>query len=333
MTASTIAGRPEDVEGFLVGDLHVRVLDPDAVTVNVQDPVEPRALVERLVVGRQRPFKHATGKDGSDEDPDGGRGSVTMTTHASQGSSMTEPAAGDAAETLRLADWRRRVADLYAEVRRLAPTDHAAALELWRSTRERLFREHPQSPVPAAKRNDFTARHFPIDPEMRFEVTVDTDAPAERPAGALIAATPLNFGTEDDAAARSGGLALATPIATDLPVSAGGTMAMRRLGHVEIPFLEGARRLGVFWMSGYAGGLFIPFRDATNGSETYGAGRYLLDAAKSADLGGDSARGSLILDFNFAFHPSCAFDPKWACPLAPPENRLDLPIRAGERLA
>ena len=85
-------------------------------------------------------------------------------------------------------------------------------------------------------------------------------------------------------------------------------------------------------MAGYAGGLFIPFRDATNGTETYGAGRYLVDSAKSADLGGDPATGTLIIDFNFAFQPSCAFDPRWACPLAPPENRLDIPIRAGERL-
>ena len=247
---------------------------------------------------------------------------------------MTEPAAGDPTETLQLADWRRRVADLYAEVRRRAPTDYEGALELWRSTRERLFREHPQSPVPAAKRNDFTAHHYLLDPEMRFEVTVDADAPLEsRSTDSGFAAAPLNFGTDDGAAARSGGLALATPIAMDLPVSAGGTMAMRRIGHVEIGFPGGTRRLGVFWMSGYAGGLFIPFRDATNGSETYGAGRYLLDAAKSADLGGDPARGTLILDFNFAFHPSCAFDPKWACPLAPPENRLDLAVRAGERIA
>src|SRR5258706_557735 len=92
------------------------------------------------------------------------------------------------------------------------------------------------------------------------------------------------------------------------------------------------RRLEIYWMEGYAGGLFLPFRDATNGPETYGAGRYLLDAAKSADLGGDLGAGTLILDFNFAFQPSCAFDPKWACPLAPPSNRLDIPIRAGERL-
>ena len=54
-------------------------------------------------------------------------------------------------------------------------------------------------------------------------------------------------------------------------------------------------------MAGYAGGLFIPFRDATNGTETYGAGRYLVDAAKSADLGGDPATGTLIIDFNFAY--------------------------------
>ena len=86
-------------------------------------------------------------------------------------------------------------------------------------------------------------------------------------------------------------------------------------------------------MEGYAGGLFVPFRDATNGTETYGAGRYLLDAAKSADLGGDPARRTLMCDFNFSYQPSCAFDPQWACPLAPPENRLDVPVRAGERIA
>ena len=85
-------------------------------------------------------------------------------------------------------------------------------------------------------------------------------------------------------------------------------------------------------MAGYAGGIFIPFRDDTNGSETYAAGRYLVDAAKSADLGGDPSAGTLILDFNFAFQPSCAFDPQWACPLAPPESRLPVRIEAGERL-
>jgi uncharacterized protein (DUF1684 family) len=110
-------------------------------------------------------------------------------------------------------------------------------------------------------------------------------------------------------------------------------MSFRRIGTVDVPFAAGSRRLELYWMAGYAGGLFLPFRDATNGTETYGAGRYLLDAAKSADLGPGHAPGTLVLDFNFAFQPSCAFDPKFACPLAPPANRLDLPVRAGERIA
>jgi uncharacterized protein (DUF1684 family) len=117
-----------------------------------------------------------------------------------------------------------------------------------------------------------------------------------------------------------------------LPISTGGGEALERIGTMRVPFPGGERPLGIYWMSGYAGGLFLPFRDATNGKETYAAGRYLLDAAKSADLGPGAAPGSLVLDFNFAFQPSCAFDPKWACPLAPPENRLDLRIEAGERI-
>ncbi len=76
-----------------------------------------------------------------------------------------------------------------------------------------------------------------------------------------------------------------------------------------------------------------PSATRRTGPETYGAGRYVLDAAKGADLGGDPAASRLVIDFNFAYQPSCAFDPRWACPLAPPENRLDLVVPAGERLA
>ncbi|MBV8080035.1 MAG: DUF1684 domain-containing protein [Actinobacteria bacterium] len=86
--------------------------------------------------------------------------------------------------------------------------------------------------------------------------------------------------------------------------------------------------LELYWLDAYGGGLFLPFRDATAGTETYGAGRYLLDTVKGADLG--TVDGRLVLDFNFAYNPSCAYDPKWACPLAPPPNRLTAPIRAGE---
>lgn len=238
------------------------------------------------------------------------------------------PAVDDPASTLTatldLADWRRRISDLYAEVRRIAAADVEGALELWRATRERLYREHPQSPVPPAARDGFRARHFPHDPSKRFEVAVTAGD------------------TQLEVAGRSGGVGGVGGLgglggsgggqSMDLPVSAGGTMTFSRFGHVEVPFAVGARRLGVYWMAGYAGGIFLPFRDATSADETYAAGRYLLDAAKAADLGGDAERGTLVLDFNFAFQPSCAFDPKWACPLAPPENRLDIAIRAGERL-
>ena len=250
---------------------------------------------------------------------------------------MTDDPSDGLAATLSLADWRRAVGSLYAEVRRLAATDPAAALEHWRAVRERLYREHPQSPVPADRREAFRASHFPLDPALRFELVVE---PLDPPG--VAGAQGKAPGTRTTDIAGFAGLAGLGAIdfgsggpglAIDLPVSAGGAMAFRRFGAVTIPFADGSRRLELYWMEGYAGGLFLPFRDATNGAETYGAGRYLLDAAKSADLGGNLAAGTIVIDFNFAFQPSCAFDPQWACPLAPPSNRVDLPIRAGERLA
>lgn len=210
------------------------------------------------------------------------------------------------ADYLTLADWRRRIAALYAEVRRLAAEDPPAAHAFWRAERERLYRQHPQSPLPVNARAAFAARHFPYDPALRFQVPLLAEPAGDRPAA--VAA---------------------------LPASAGGAegLSFRRIGWLEAPFPQGAQRLALYWLGGYAGGLFLPFRDATNGQQTYGGGRYLLDGAKSADLGGDPARGTLVLDFNFAFQPSCAFDPRWLCPLAPPENWLPIPVRAGERLA
>lgn len=209
-------------------------------------------------------------------------------------------------DQLDLADWRRRIASLYAEVRRLAADDPAAAHAHWRSVREQLYRHHPQSPVPAERRAGFNGLHWPYDPALRFELAVDVEP-----------TTPQ------------------TPAATALalPSSGADALSFTRLGSVAVPFPDGERRLALFWMAGYAGGLFLPFRDATSGAETYAAGRYAIDAAKSADLGGDRERGTIVVDFNFAYQPSCAWDPRWACPLAPPENRLDLPILAGERLS
>jgi uncharacterized protein (DUF1684 family) len=229
------------------------------------------------------------------------------------------PPMSDATGTeLDLADWRRRVSRLYADVRFLYADDPVAAWQLWRAEREILFREHPQSPLLPADRASFRGRYWGYDARLAFELEVKPEEPPT---------ADIPVGLDPGKAGPMAGLALA------LPTSGGGTMAFRRIGWLDTPFPEGARRLALYWMEGYAGGLFVPFRDATNGTETYGAGRYLVDAAKSADLGGDRVRRTLVCDFNFSYQPSCAFDPQWACPLAPPENRLDLAVRAGERIA
>ncbi len=219
---------------------------------------------------------------------------------------------------LELADWRRRMAQLYVEARTLQDIySPAAAHDQWRAVREQLYREHPRSPIPPARRANFAARHFAYDPALRFQVTVIPDTPA---------ADPTKRPDADD---RGEPPARGTEA---VPTSGGGTIGVRRVGWLDVSFPAGERRLGLYWLEGYAGGLYLPFRDRTNGAETYGGGRYLLDAAKSADLGGDPAAGTLTLDFNFAYHPSCAFDPRWVCPLVPPENALDIRVEAGERL-
>jgi uncharacterized protein len=213
---------------------------------------------------------------------------------------MNEPAAS-ATDRLWLADWRRRMSELYGEIRAVAASDPPRAWDLWCAERESMFRGHPQSPVPVGERDGFRAIHWPYDDALRFAPIVTP--PAEPPDPRL-----------------------------DLPGGGPDELRFSHAGSLTIPFEAGPRTLAVYWMAGYSGGLFLPFRDATNGQQTYGAGRYLLDTAKGADLGGDPEAGTLVVDLNFAYHPSCAFDPAWACPLAPPENRLALRVEAGERL-
>ncbi len=282
---------------------------------------------------------------------------------------------------LELADWRRRIASLYAQVRDQAATDPQAAFQHWCATREQLFRTHPQSPLPVERRAAFQARYFPYDPALRFEATVQPSPPPHadpslgsaeptaQPAlpsvgeGSDVAAgegsdVTAGEGSDVTATTASTGSAGGSPASSQprpsvvaetshtpgaaqssniheasVPTSDGGTVSLRRVGMVEAPFPTGIRRLALFWMGGYGDGLFLSFRDTTNGADTYGGGRYLLDAAKSADLGGDPARGTLILDFNFAYHPSCAWDPQWVYPLVVPENRLDISVQAGEQLS
>jgi uncharacterized protein len=197
-------------------------------------------------------------------------------------------------DQLDLLDWKRRTFSLYAAVR--AESDGARAAAAWREARDELFARHPQSPLPAERREAFAGLdYFPYDPGARVTAEV---APA--------------------AARRH-----------ELDASAGEPMAFVRFAVARFA-LDGATcELELYWLDAYGGGLFVPFTDATSGAETYGAGRYLLDTVKGADLGTEAGR--LVLDFNLAYNPSCAYDPRWACPLSPPANRLAVPVRAGER--
>jgi uncharacterized protein len=198
-------------------------------------------------------------------------------------------------DELDLLDWKRHVFALYAGVR--AAADPELAWRGWRAARDQLFRTHPQSPLPEQARASFTGLpYFDYDHAMRVLAEVE---PAEE-ARILIAGS----GPEP------------TPF--------------RRFARVVFELEGETQRLALYWLEAYGGGVFLPLGDATSGDETYGAGRYLLDTVKGADLG--EKGGRLVLDFNFAYNPSCAYDPSWACPLAPPENRLALPVRAGERL-
>lgn len=144
---------------------------------------------------------------------------------------------------------------------------------------------------PDSPSHDVTLRYAPYDPAHRYVVPVDTDV--------------------EHAEIR-------------LPLSGEGTMTAQRVGVAHLPVGD----LDLWWLDDYGGGLFVPLRDATAGDTTYGAGRYVLDTVKGADLGGDA--GALVLDLNFAYHPSCFYDGRWSCPLAPPGNRVDARVEAGE---
>ena len=112
--------------------------------------------------------------------------------------------------------------------------------------------------------------------------------------------------------------------------SDGGFYPASRFAVASFELYSSLFQVELYWLGGFRGGLFLPFGDATNRQSTYGGGRYLLDTLKGEDLG--TKDGSLILDFNFAYHPPCYYNQDWSCPLAPPGNHLPIPIRAGERI-
>lgn len=171
-----------------------------------------------------------------------------------------------------------------------AEPDPATAHSNWVRTRTELLREHPQSPIPAAYRSGQSVRHVDYDPRYRFVIAVE---PAD-------------------------------PCRLEVETGTDGIVVQERIGRVRLGDLGS---LDVWWIAGYGGGLFVPVADVD--PETYGGGRYVLDTIKGADLGSDPA-GRLVVDLNFAYNPSCVYDPTWVCPLAPPGNRIRSAIPVGE---
>ncbi|HEX8780407.1 MAG TPA: DUF1684 domain-containing protein [Nocardioides sp.] len=188
-------------------------------------------------------------------------------------------------QALAVADWRRRVHRLYADVQAARSPEQAHTT--WVAGRSSLFAWHPASP----RREGQAMRHAAYDPAMRFTL-------------------PL-LPADDDVWVYDSGTDGAVPFA--------------RVGAFDVP---GVGRLDVWWLESYGGGLFVPVKDPS--PETYGAGRYVLDTVKGADLG--RVGEDWVLDLNFAYNPSCVYDPAWACPLAPAGNLVDTPLPVGELL-
>ncbi len=201
-----------------------------------------------------------------------------------------------ALQRLQLLDYRRSIGDLYVSVR--AAEDPRSAWLLWRSARDEIFRSHPQSPIPNNERGGFAGlAYFDYDPAFRVMAEV-SGLPAR---------------------------------SVEIPGSGNRGHTFDLIGRASFTLDGESHSLDLYWLTDYAGGLFVSYRDLTSGRETYESCRYLLDTAKGADLGSQDDR--LILDFNFSYQPSCSYDPNWSCPLAPRGNYLEVAITAGERTA
>jgi uncharacterized protein (DUF1684 family) len=199
---------------------------------------------------------------------------------------------------LATADWRRRVFGLYDDVRERAASDSPeAAHALWGRGRDELFRTHPASALGEHAKASFPGLAVAsYDPAYRFEALLDDDGAGEE---------------------------------MDVATGTDGVVPFRRLGTLV---LSGLGTLALWRLGSYGGGLFLPLRDGTAGRAggTYGGGRYVLDTIKGAHLGEGRAPGSLVVDLNFAYNPSCAYDEQWACPLPGPGNRLVADVPVGE---
>jgi hypothetical protein len=200
------------------------------------------------------------------------------------------------AEALMIADWKRRVTETYGKVR--SAHGERAAWDEWRRARDWLMGSHPRTPLPPDRRSDFTGlSYFDYDQEARVLGAVREVAPS----------TVL------------------------FEMSKGDVQPMTRLAQVTFELYGSSHSLDLFWMESWRGGLFLPFRDNTTKQTTYGGGRYLVDSMKGEDLGVEG--DLLVLDFNYAFQPPCAYNPNFSCPLPGPGSRIDADVQAGERLS
>lgn len=171
-----------------------------------------------------------------------------------------------------------------------ADPDPARAWQRWREGRDRLFATHPDSPIPVTDRSGFAGLRY-LPYNPELRFTLPVE-PAE-------------------------------PHRMQVPTATDGIVPFTRIGRLRLPEFGS---LDVWWLDSYGGGVFIPIRDGN--PDTYGGGRYLIDTVKGADLGGDGDR--LVVDLNYAYNPSCAYDAAWSCPLAPPGNTLAIPVPGGE---
>ncbi|NYE94703.1 hypothetical protein FHU41_000924 [Psychromicrobium silvestre] len=206
-----------------------------------------------------------------------------------------------AQNAVEVADWRLRTFELYAEVRTRYEQDPQAAHSFWIAERNRLFAEHPASALSAAAKSSFTGLNIAsYDPAYRFQASPTAERRGET--------YRVQTGTD-------------------------GVVEFECLGTLDLPTLGS---LALWRHQGYGGGIFLPFRDSGAGKAggSYGGGRYLLDSIKGSLLGyTEEEEPRLVIDFNFAYNPSCAYDESWACPLPGPANRLSVEVPVGELTA
>jgi len=200
-------------------------------------------------------------------------------------------------DRLDLVDYRRQVHSHYSNLRNSTLQLEERCTE-FRQARDLLFADHPQSALSIEQKASFQQLdYYSYDPSWRLLLDIDQDV---------------------------------DPEIFEIPLTDDGLYRMQRLGKVHIEREGRLHSLSLYGVLGYGGGIFLPFRDTSRLSgATYGGTRYLVDTIKGADLGEEDAK--LVIDFNFAYNPSCAYNPRWDCPLAPQENWLELSIPVGER--